>query len=180
MKKMCCIALVVGLLLTVTGCGEEKPQSSEENHCSLKDEKALPRYDISVATPANAPELETFQGEGCQVFAQEDGDFYFAVQTLQADSLDALLMELTGKQQNSMTILTTWQQGMPRHDLNWVSAGESGLEVNRAAIIDDGSYYYTVTLTVPEDNAAEIFREQEDCFDSIWLTENQESELTAP
>lgn len=180
MKRLRWFVLVMGLLLAATGCGAEKIPDSEEHDCVVQDENKLPRYDISMAIPADAPEIETFRGDCCRVYAQKDGEYYLTVQTLQAESLDDILLELTGKQKNTGTMVTTWQQGMPRHDLNWVSAGEAGLEVNRAAIIDDGSHYYTIILTVTEEMAAQINQQIADCFSGIRLIENLDTGLIEP
>ncbi len=179
-KMLLCIVLTLGILITVTGCGGESVDQTQEHCCGQQQGVSAPQYDISLPTPANAPEIETFSGEHCRIFAQEDGDYYITVQTLQAESLDALLLEIAGKSRESMTVMTTWQGNVPRHDLNWISAGERGLEINRAVILDDGSHYYTVILTVPEEKAGQIGQQVEDCFSAIRLTENQEDSITVP
>lgn len=139
---------------------------------------STPRYDVTLSTPADS--VETFSEAGSQIYTQNQGDYTITVETMQAESPDAMLKVLTGLEPERLTVMTTWQDGMPRYDLTWACAGETGLMVCRGAVIDDGSHYYTVLASIPEELTARYSQTVEECLAGLRLTENLDEQVTAP
>lgn len=160
MKRV--IIFCVFLAVLLLGCSRSGAATTWETVADVLDEPASaaqPAYHISVAPPMEAPLAEAFSDDACQVYGQEDGLYTLTVQTMQASSLDALLKDLTGFDRADLAVVTTQEFDMPRYDLTWICAGETGLLSCRAAILDDGAHYYVVTSQVPAENG-ELCRQQ--------------------
>ncbi|MCI6729177.1 MAG: hypothetical protein MR473_03255 [Clostridiales bacterium] len=166
---------MVGLALLLTGCAasQEPVWETVSDNLELPVSAQTPEYDISVAVPMDAPAVEALSGDLCQVYDQEDGQYELTVQTLTADSLRTLLRELTGFPQEKLAILRTEAFGMPRYDLTWISAGETGLESCRAAILDDGMHYYVLTAAVPVEQVTQCRKQIDQFFSSFGLYGNE-------
>ncbi len=141
---------------------------------------SAPRHDVVLAAPADTVLAEVFSSAESQVYTQSQGDYTITVEVLQADSPEIMLETLTGLDREMLTVMTTWQGSMPRYDLTWTCAGETGLLVCRGAVIDDGSHFYAVTATIPEELTAEYGGTVETCLSGILLTENTDGAFTAP
>lgn len=168
----------LGLIILLTGCSGVSQTGFEQVADDIPVSSAAPQYSMVLATPADTQEVAAFSGE--QLYAQSEGALTITTQVLQADHLDGLLRELTGLSQDHLTLMTTWQDGLPRHDLTWTAAGEGGMEVYRSVILDDGTYYYIATAAVPEEQAAAYANQIKACFSGAMLTSKEESALTAP
>lgn len=86
-----------------------------------------------------------------------------------ADSLDSLLQTLTGFPQASLQVLQTEEFGMPRYDVAWTASGDSGMESCRAAILDDGMYYYVLTSSVNQEQTAQNRETLDQVFATLGL-----------
>ena len=74
------------------------------------------------------------------------GDYVLTTQIMQGGDLDSTLRQLTGFSGDDLAHMKTKQQGIDRYDCVWTAVGESGEQVCRAVILDDGSYHYTVAV----------------------------------
>lgn len=170
MKRI--VIFCFGLAILLLGCspsGEITVWETVADVLEAPASAAQPAYHISVAPPMEAPLAEAFSSDACQVYGQEDGRYTLTVQIMQADSMDELLKELTGFDRANLAVVTTQEFDMPRYDLTWICAGETGLLSCRAAILDDGTHYYVVTSQVPAENG-ELCRQQiNQFFDSFGL-----------
>ena len=142
--KLCIVMLMITLLLC--GCG------TEETLETIADELVVPVMaqprEVSVSLPGEAamPAVESDSGRiyVCQ-------DYEIVIQTYPSGDLDATIQELSGYSREDLTVMATAQEGIDRYDFVWASAGETGDQLGRGVILDDGDYHYTMAVTRPAD-----------------------------
>ena len=138
MKKLWILLALASLLC---GC------ASEETLETVSDDIVQPVMaqpgEISVRLPDNAvaPVLES---DSEQVYLSED--YEILVQTCPAGNLNDTIRKLTGCDKEQLTVMETEQDGAKRYDFVWAAAGEDGERLGRAAILDDGSYHYCLSV----------------------------------
>ena len=147
MKKFTFL-LVVCLLLA--GCSQETFEQIDDEYDL---QAALVQQEVSYKLPEDAA-LQTVRSDYGQLYFC-DG-YEITVQTMEAGNLDKTLRELTGFGADDLTVIETGKTGQIRYDCVWSAAGEGGDMVGRAAILDDGSYHYCMTVMAPEAEAAEL------------------------
>ena len=157
MKRWGICLVLCGLLCCFTGCsaGETAVWETVGDQVELPANAQAPGYTMQVAAPMEAPMVEALSEGTTKVYVQRDGAYELTSQTLTAESLDSLLQTLTGFPQSSLQVLQTEEFGMPRYDVAWTASGDQGMESCRAAILDDGIYYYVLTASVEQEAAAQ-------------------------
>lgn len=162
MKRGWLVVLLLGLVLS--GC------AAEETFETIQDEivqtaAAQPR-EITVRLPDNAvsPVLES---DSEQVYFCED--YQIVVETISGGDLEATVHSVSGCDQEKLTILETSQDGAKRYDFVWAAAGETGDLLGRAAILDDGSYHYCLSVLRPAEDTEKTQVVWSNVFDSFGL-----------
>lgn len=171
---------VVAMAVVIVGCAPKGSYPQETVDDGETVVHTVPGYDVMFPIPDDAAAAEAMSGSAGQVYVHEEGGYTLSVEVLQADSPDAMLQRLTGLNPDHLTVMTTWQGNMPRYDLAWTCAGETGLLVCQAAVIDDGSYFYAVSAQIPETFCAQYGELVASCLADVRLTENTDSMFTAP
>ena len=138
MKRWIGICLLAGLLC---GCGAEQTMETVQDEWMVPA-MAQPR-EISVRLPEElwAPALEQddrrlFMGQGYEIL----------LETLDSGDLNATVRTLSGYETEQLTVLETRQGDADRYDFVWTTAGERGDRLGRAAILDDGTYHYCLSV----------------------------------
>lgn len=162
--KKCWVILLMALLLS--GC------AAQETFETLSDD-----YDISAM--AQMQQLQLTLPEDAAVTTMENdetGKIYLcdgysvAVQTMQAGDLNKTLRQVTGFSKEQLTVMQTRKDGITRYECVWSAAGEGGDQVCRAAILDDGSYHYAVTVMAEQAAAGQQTKTWQSILDSITLS----------
>ena len=150
MKRWGILLALCGLFCSLWGCGagETTVWETVGDQLELPASHQSPAYTMQVAAPMDAPLVEALSDGETKVYVHRGGEYELTAQTMTADSLDSLLQTLTGFPQASLQVLQTEEFGMPRYDVAWTASGDSGMESCRAAILDDGMYYYVLTSSV--------------------------------
>ncbi len=162
--------LVILCMVSLWGC-----TPAQEVWETVADDEALcasvhtPTFDIRASIPQEAALVEAFSSQYTKVYAQEESGYELTTEIRQARSLDALLLEMTGFSRENLEVIPTSEYHMPRYDLTWTSADEDGFRTCRAAIIDDGIYYYIATSSVPLEQVGETRGLVSGFFDSFGL-----------
>lgn len=156
--------IVAALCLLLTGCATQETLETLADDM-VQPVMAQPRQ-IAVDLPDNAvaPVLES---DSEQVYFCEE--YQILVETLSAGDLDATVRNLSGCDREKLTLIETEQDGAKRYDFVWAAAGEKGDLLGRAAILDDGSYHYCLSVLRDADtteNTQVIWR---NVFDSFAL-----------
>ena len=72
-------------------------------------------------------------------------------------------------QKDDLDILRTKQGDVKRYQWVWTSAGEEGVQVGRACVLDDGAYHYIVTAQASEAIAGELQAQWQEIFASVSI-----------
>lgn len=138
MKKCFCLLLMILLL---TGCG------AEETFETVADEMALPVMaqpgSISVQLPGETA-LPVFENDNGRVYVCND--YEIVIQTLDAGDLEKTMQTVSGHERENLTVMETFSDGVSRYEFVWAAAGETGEQVGRGVILDDGNYHYCMSV----------------------------------
>lgn len=161
MKRLWCM---VAVCLLLAGCGGQETLETISDDI-IAPVLAQPRK-ITVSLPDNAvaPVLES---DSEQLYFSEE--YEILVQTLSRGDLDATVRALSGCDREKLTLMETIQDGATRYDFVWASAGEDGDMLGRAAILDDGSYHYCLSVLRPAETTQNSQISWRDVFASFGL-----------
>lgn len=139
MKQILMILLCACLL---PGCGS--PKSYETMTDLYYAPTAPPPGEISVWLPEGSA-LSTMEDAEMGKLYICDG-YTVSVQTMASGDLDATLCNATGYGKEKLKGIS-WKQGeLARYECAWAAIGESGDQVGRTVVLDDGDYHYVVTV----------------------------------
>lgn len=142
------------LALLLTGCKTQETFETVEDVTPIQPVAAAQQFFVALPDDAAAP---TFQDEdGSELYICQG--YTISKQILPGGDLHKTVKTLTGKSSEDLQLLKTRQDGCDRYDFVWTSAGEEGLQLGRACILDDGNYHYALT-TMAQEESAEALRE---------------------
>ena len=158
MKRWGCICLLVILL---SGC------KAEETLETVSDEWIVPVMakprEISVRMPEDLV-LPVLEQEGRQLYMGPN--YEIMLETMAAGDLQATIRNLSGYEQEQLTILETDQGEWNRYEFVWTAAGEQGHRLGRAVILDDGDYHYCMSVLRDAEESLVVWQ---DVFQSFSL-----------
>lgn len=163
--KKCWIMLLCLLLLS--GCGTEEPMETVSDELLIP--VLAPAKELVVPLPVEASQQV--------IWTQDSEKLYFcdgyslAIQTLAAGDLERTVQSLCGYGTQELTILKTRHDDIRRYDWVWTSAGEGGDQIGRAAVLDDGSYHYCVSVMAEENQSGQLEQQWEKIFSSMSLSD---------
>lgn len=144
------VVLIAAVLLT--GCtGPEVYETMED---SVQVQAPAEKMEILFSLPSDASQ-QVMSGE-------ENGDVYFCkdyvltVQTVDGGDLKKTFLNATGFAPEQLSVMQTKQGEAIRYSCVWTAAGESGDQVGRCAILDDGNYHYVLTAMADAELAGEL------------------------
>ena len=153
------------MLVMLSGCG------AVETFETVADELVEP-----VMGQMRGVRLELPEDAALAVMGQQDGDtiylcdgYALAVQMLQSGDLDETIREVSGFAPDQVTVLRTKTQDADRYEFVWSAVGEGGDQLCRGAILDDGSYHYTLTAMADAKAAGDLERQWDAIFESFRL-----------
>lgn len=161
MKKY---ALIMLVCLLCVGCAAKETFESVDDAYDLQ--AVAVQKEVTFKLPEDAA-LHTVRSDYGQLYFC-DG-YEITIQTMEAGDLNMTLRELTGFGADDLTVIETGKTGQIRYECVWSAAGEGGDMVGRAAILDDGSYHYCMTVMAPEAEAARLRDTWKALFDSFIL-----------
>lgn len=156
--------MLLGLLpLLLLGCGGRETFETVADD-PMQPVMASPRT-VTVRLPeeAAAPVLES---DTQQVYLCEG--YEILLENLPSGDLDRTLRTLTGFGKDALTVMKTSQGSVDRYEFVWVSAGEHGDRLGRAAVLDDGNYHYCLSVLRDGEEGEDIW---EEVFSSFTLTD---------
>lgn len=92
------------------------------------------------------------------------GDFDVVVHTCQGGDLQNTVREVSGFLPEELTLIQTGTGDVDRYEFVWTSAVDSGQQIGRATILDDGNYHYILSATVD----AELIEEYQEIWNGIF------------
>ena len=149
------------LMILLSGC------KAEETLETVSDEWIVPVMakprEISVRMPEDLV-LPVLEQEGRQLYMGPN--YEIMLETMSAGDLQATIRNLSGYEQEQLTILETDQGEWNRYEFVWTAAGEQGHRLGRAVILDDGDYHYCMSVLR---DAGESLVVWQDVFQSFSL-----------
>ena len=162
MKKVC-IFLLVALLLV--GCGAEETFEIVEDVIPVMPVASPQQFFVSLPDDAAAP---TFQDEsGAELYVCQG--YTISKQITDSGDLEKTVKTLTGMNSEEPQIIKTMQDNYDRYDFVWTTAGEDGLQLGKACILDDGNYHYTLSTLAGEASAGDLRETFQEMFESCTL-----------
>ena len=152
-------------LLLLTGCG------AAETMETIADEMILPVMaepkEIWVALPEDSA-MPAMESESGTLYICSDYDVM--LQTLEAGNLDATVRTVSGYGAEELTMVKTADGDLDRYEFVWTAAGETGQEIGRATILDDGTYHYVLSATINAEKIEEYQEVWNGIFESFSLS----------
>lgn len=142
------IWLIMVLALLLTGCGAEETLETVADE-ALQAVSAQPR-EIHVDLPEEAV-LPAMESDSGTLYMCRDYDV--SIQTLDGGDLQKTIRSISGYSADELTVMQTVEGDLTRIEFVWTTAGESGDQVGRAAVVDDGYYHYVLTAMIDADYA---------------------------
>lgn len=141
MKKL---FVYLALLPLLAGCAG-KPMM--ETVADVWDVPAMaePR-EILVDLPENAA-AGVMESDAGRMYLADDYEIF--LETMASGDLDATLRALCGRGKEELTVMETQQGDYKRYEFVWAAAGETGEQLGRAVILDDGNYHYCLSVLRP-------------------------------
>ena len=121
---------------------------------------------INLPDAAAAPAMQGLSGT--LYFCDE---YEIMVETLAAGNLDATLQTLTGFTGKEMNMMQTVRCGVPCYEGAWSAAGETGDQVGRILVLDDGKFHYCISVMTGAKDASACIEDWQLLLDSVSLTE---------
>lgn len=161
MKK---IWIVIILALMMSGCSVTETFERVEDVYAEKQTAEVKKISFLVPEDASAQTMES-----------EHGKLYFCdgyeimVQTLASGDLNRTLQTITGYTRDNLTVVETASADVDCYECVWIAAGESGDQVGRVAILDDGSYHYCLSVMAIAQEAGSLQSSWNELFTSLEL-----------
>lgn len=162
MKKLLPIVLLVLLL---TGCAAQPTFETVDDLPVNATPGPAKELQVELPKQATSPTMEGEDG----VCLYECEDYILTTQVLPGGDLDATLRQLTGFATADLAHMKTKQQGLDRYDCVWTAVGESGEQVCRAVVLDDGSYHYTVAVMADADKSGDLTEQWRTVLNSVQI-----------
>ncbi len=145
------LSVIILLAVLLCGCaGAESFETVADVYEPL--ESAEPASLDYLVPDKNA--VKVFGTDGSRLYLC-DG-YEIAVETFSSGDLNQTVKELTGYARDSLTVMETGTSELARYECVWTAAGESGEQVGRTVILDDGKYHYCLSLTALEEEAGSL------------------------
>lgn len=162
MKKVLTLLMMAVLL---SGCGAQETFETVEDLIPVQPVASPQQLYITLPEEAASP---TFREENGGEIYVCDG-YTITSQILESGDLEKTLTHISGKTSEDLQLIKTKQDTCDRYDFVWTSAGEEGLQLGRACILDDGDFHYTLTVMAREETAGQLRETIQELFDSCSL-----------
>ena len=160
--KKCIVLLLLTALLA--GCGAKETFESVEDVIPVAPVHSPQQFYVSLPDAAATP---TFQDDSSELYVYQN--YTISKQILESGDMEKTIQTLTGQPSESLDVIKTFSEDCDRYDFVWTAAGEEGLQVGRACILDDGNYHYALTTMAKEESAGELRDTLQGIFESCKL-----------
>lgn len=161
MKK---ILVILMLTVLLAGCSQTTFETLGEIPLQQVD---APAGKIRLTLPEDAA-ATVMEAEDSGTIYLCDG-YTVTVQTLSGGDLDRTLRQITGFSKDALTVMQTQEGSHKRYDSVWAAAGESGDQIGRVCILDDGSFHYAVSVMADFTQAGDLAQTWQQILDSVSL-----------
>ena len=148
------------------GCGAQPTFETVDDDDSVVVSAPLRQIELTLPEEAAAPTAKTETGDRLYLC---DG-YTLEVLTLSGGDLDRTLRSVTGYGKAQLQTIRTKGADATRYDLAWTAAGETGDQVARAVILDDGKNHYAVCVMADAGKAGQLQKTWNDLMNSVHLS----------
>lgn len=138
LKKWMIIAV---LSVFLTGCGAQETFETVADDVAAPAAAQMRQTIVELPKEAASPTVESESG---RIYLC-DG-YEISLQTLLGGDLQSTIRAVSGYDPGELTVMHTQNGDLDRYEFVWASAGEGGDRIGRAAVLDDGSYHYVLTV----------------------------------
>ena len=132
---------VVMIAVLFCGC------AAQDTFETISDEAILPVMvqprDFTVELPGEAA-LPVVENDAGRIYLCED--YEIVLQTLESGDLEKTMQTISGFGKEDLTVMETFSEDFTRYEFVWVSAGETGEQIGRGAVLDDGNFHYCLSV----------------------------------
>lgn len=161
------IGVILLSMLLLVGCSRKGAWETVSDRIVEGDNAS--KQNLCLALPEEAAQAVIADGEEYRIYFC-DG-YEVMVSSRESGDLDATLRWLTGFPRSALTVLATEEGAFTRYHCAWTCAGESGDQVCRAQILDDGNYHYAVCVMADSEDAGQYADAWDALFHSVGLGE---------
>ena len=161
MKKLCA---VLALTLLLTGCG--KQQTVETVNDVYEQPTPLTCQQVVLELPQDTA-VPVMESDAGKLYICES--YTISQQILESGDLKATVCSVSGFAPEELKIVKTRRGDTERYDFVWTAAGETGEQVCRACILDDGAYHYVLTATADASQGSQVQSVWREMFNSFRL-----------
>lgn len=159
--------IILALALVLTGCQAVPTFETLGNVYASQDIPEQRAFSLSLPAEAAA---QTITGDTGTIYFCDD--YEIVVEILSAGDLDATVQTLTGFDADALTLMQTKSADHSCYECAWTSAAESGFQVGRAKILDDGIWHYCLSVFAPADDVGVLQDDWQELFDSFTLAQS--------
>ena len=168
MKKWLLILMLMGLL---SGCAD--PEAYETVSDTLETATPAKPMQMILDMPQEAAQ-PTLQKESTEKLYHCDG-YTLSLQSLAGGDLERTLKTVTGRGREELTVMQTLADFGSRYDCVWTAAGETGMQLGRACILEDGSYHYVLSVMAPEEETGRLQETWQNLFATCRLVDGDKN-----
>ena len=162
MKRILLAMLTICLL---TGC--KAPEAYETMTDLYYEPKAPEPAQVTLWLPETGA-FTVLENEESGKLYLCDG-YSVSVQTLASGDMNATLCAATGYTQTQLHGIGWERDGISRYECAWASAGETGDQIGRTVVLDDGVYHYVVSVMGQAELAGDLAQIWGEITDSVTL-----------
>lgn len=129
------------LPLLLAGCGTEETFETVSDDWEIP--AMAPEREISVELPGEATVCAVQSDSGRLYLCN---GYEISIETMESGDLNGTIQAISGYDRDELTVMTTQDGEIKRHEFVWSSAGENGDRLGRSVILDDGNYHYVMTV----------------------------------
>lgn len=146
------IGLIILMAFMLAGCAKEtQMETVMDTPVSIEPAE---KKQIVFDMPGEAAKPVTVSAdEGTVYFCQ---DYTLTVYTAPRGDLQKTIQQATGLTPDALSVLETARADTACYNAVWSSAGETGDQVGRCLIMDDGHYHYVITAMADAAKAGQL------------------------
>lgn len=167
MRKFWVIPFVVMFL---AGCGKNTTLETVTDVQATPVIAAVQRIQVQLPPEMSAPAL---QGDQSGTLYLCD-DYSVTLQTVEAGDLEKTIRNATGMNKKELQIQQTRKADAKCYQWVWTANAETGIQVGRGCILDDGVYHYVLTALADEEVAGQVQPVWREIFASFSLATERE------
>ncbi len=158
------VVWILMICLLFTGCDEASTFETISDEI-IQSVMAQPR-EVYLELPEESamPAMQTDSGK---LYMCEDYDIL--LQTMESGDLEKTVRSVSGFEMSDLTFIQTASGEIDRYEFVWTSSEESGQQICRGTILDDGNYHYVLTTNISADLILEYQEIWNGLFESFKL-----------